>query len=117
MTPRVQSLVGRNLHLHPSHPLNIMKTKIERYFAQTFAESGQPVFRTFDSMNPKVTVVQNFDQLNVPRDHVSRRLNDTFYFDRETVLRTHTSAHQTELMRAGHRAFLATGDCYRRDEV
>lgn len=33
------------------------------------------------------------------------------------MLRTHTSAHQSELLRKGSRAFLATGDCYRRDEI
>ena len=26
-------------------------------------------------------------------------------------------ANEIELMRAGHTAFLATGDCYRRDEI
>jgi phenylalanyl-tRNA synthetase alpha chain len=35
----------------------------------------------------------------------------------ENVLRTHTSAHQSSLLRAGHRSFLVTGDCYRRDEI
>lgn len=67
-----------------------------------------------------------------------------FYLDGDTVLRTHTrcrpppqprrfqlaerptraeasggghSAHQVELMRAGHTAFLCTGDVYRRDTV
>jgi phenylalanyl-tRNA synthetase alpha chain len=33
------------------------------------------------------------------------------------VLRTHTSAHQNDLLRSGETAFLATGDCYRRDEI
>eukprot|EP00457_Paulinella_chromatophora_P009596 gb/GEZN01009666.1/.p1 GENE.gb/GEZN01009666.1/~~gb/GEZN01009666.1/.p1 ORF type:complete len:279 (+),score=25.41 gb/GEZN01009666.1/:96-932(+) len=30
---------------------------------------------------------------------------------------THTSAHQTDLMRQGNYAFLVAGDCYRRDEI
>jgi len=33
------------------------------------------------------------------------------------LLRTHTSAHQTSFMAKGYRAFLCTGDVYRRDEV
>ena len=33
------------------------------------------------------------------------------------MLRTHTSAHQTALLRAGHAAFLCTGDVYRRDTI
>lgn len=33
------------------------------------------------------------------------------------LLRTHTSAHQTELLSCGERAFLCSGDVYRRDEI
>lgn len=33
------------------------------------------------------------------------------------MLRAHTSAHQTELVRAGLDAFLVAGDVYRRDEI
>jgi hypothetical protein len=35
----------------------------------------------------------------------------------EMVLRTHTSAHQVELMRSGEKAFLVYGDVYRRDQI
>ena len=53
--------------------------------------------------------VQNFDEVLVPPDHVSRSPNDTYYIDPDTVLRCHTSAHQCELLRQGHSAFLVTG--------
>jgi phenylalanyl-tRNA synthetase alpha chain len=33
------------------------------------------------------------------------------------VLRTHTTAHQVQLIRDGHKAFLVTGDVYRRDDI
>lgn len=33
------------------------------------------------------------------------------------VLRTHTSAHQTQFISKGNNAFLCTGDVYRRDEI
>ena len=66
-------------------------------------------------MSPLVT--QNFDDVLVPADHVSRSLNDTYYVDSQTVLRCHTSAHQAELLREGHRRFLVTGDVYRRDSI
>jgi len=52
---------------------------------------------------------QNFDEVLVPADHVSRSPNDTYYIDAETVLRCHTSAHQAATLRAGHSAFLITG--------
>ncbi len=33
------------------------------------------------------------------------------------LLRAHTSAHQCQFMRQGHKAFLCTGDVYRRDDI
>lgn len=57
--------------------------------------------------------MQNFDEVLVPADHVSRNPNDTYYVDPDTVLRCHTSAHQTELLRQGEKAFLVTGDSHR----
>jgi phenylalanyl-tRNA synthetase alpha chain len=53
--------------------------------------------------------MQNFDEVLVPADHVSRSPNDTYYINKETVLRCHTSAHQAETLRKGERAFLVTG--------
>lgn len=53
--------------------------------------------------------LQNFDEVLVPADHVSRNPNDTYYIDTETVLRCHTSAHQAELLRQGEAAFMVTG--------
>jgi phenylalanyl-tRNA synthetase alpha chain len=37
--------------------------------------------------------------------------------DADRLLRCHMTAHQTSLLRAGHRAFLMIGDVYRRDTV
>ncbi len=62
-------------------------------------------------------MLQNFDDVLVPADHVSRSYNDTYYVDAQTVLRCHTSAHQAELLRDGHTHFLVTGDVYRRDSI
>ena len=85
---------------------------------RTVVEShGSEPFMFFDSLSPEVSVEANFDELLIPPDHVSRAPTDTFYLDDRTVLRTHTSAHQNELMRSGHKAFLCTGDVYRRDTV
>ena len=70
ITPDVLARVGRNLHLVPSHPLQLLKSRIEQFF--------QPLeFSVFDSLPPRVTVQQNFDQLLVPPDHSSRKLTDT----------------------------------------
>eukprot|EP00808_Paulinella_micropora_P001873 g80924.t1 len=115
---QVLAKLGTNLHLRKNHPLHTIKTLIEEHFHKNYqGKADEPLFRTFDQLHPKVSAKKCFDELLVEPDHVSRKPTDTFYFDRNTVLRTHTSAHQTDLMRAGHNAFLVTGDCYRRDEI
>ena len=44
------------------------------------------------------SVYYNFEALNIPEDHPSRDDQDTFYIDRQTVLRTHTSPVQIRTM-------------------
>ncbi|HWP85642.1 MAG TPA: phenylalanine--tRNA ligase subunit alpha [Terriglobia bacterium] len=44
------------------------------------------------------SVYYNFEALNIPEDHPSRDDQDTFYIDRHTVLRTHTSPVQIRVM-------------------
>eukprot|EP00467_Chlorarachnion_reptans_P008976 CAMPEP_0114509970 /NCGR_PEP_ID=MMETSP0109-20121206/13515_1 /TAXON_ID=29199 /ORGANISM="Chlorarachnion reptans, Strain CCCM449" /LENGTH=444 /DNA_ID=CAMNT_0001689201 /DNA_START=241 /DNA_END=1575 /DNA_ORIENTATION=+ len=114
ITPGIAEKVGAELHLQKNHPLNIIKKKIEEYFKSLDSKSG---FKTFDNLPPYVSTQACFDDVLVPPDHVSRKISDTFYKDPSTVLRTHTSAHQTELLRKGETAFLVTGDCFRRDEI
>ena len=109
----VASKLGENLHLRAGHPLNIVKETIEQHFTSL----DNSAFVCYDQLDPEVTVQANFDDLLIPKDHVSRSPTDTFYIGDDKVLRTHTSAHQVELMRQGNRAFLCTGDVYRRDTV
>lgn len=40
----------------------------------------------------------NFTALNMPKDHTARDMQDTFYVDENTVLRTHTSNVQIHVM-------------------
>ncbi len=40
----------------------------------------------------------NFEALNIPQDHPARDMQDTFYIDRQHVLRTHTSPVQIRTM-------------------
>lgn len=104
--------VGKNLHLRQQHPLNLVKRRIEGYFAV----SGNPM-TVFDAFPPQVSTEDCFDRLLVPEDHVSRSFSDTFYLSPDTCLRTHTSAHQFDLISKRHSNFLVFGDCYRRDEI
>jgi phenylalanyl-tRNA synthetase alpha chain len=106
--PSVMAKIGAQLHTRPQHPLFYVRNRIQRFF---------PTAQVFDQLHPKVSVKQCFDDLLVTPDHVSRQPSDTFYVDEQHVLRTHTSAHQTELLRKGIHHFLVFGDCYRRDEI
>ena len=117
ITPNILEKVGRNLHLIDKHPLGIIKGKIEEYFNKYTVEKGQQAFEVFDKMSPYVNVKNCFDDLRVGPDHVSRRPSDTYYVDEKHVLRTHTSAHQNQLISGGKTSFLCTGDVYRRDEI
>ena len=62
----------------------------------------------------------NFELLNVPKDHPSRDMQDTFYFNPELLLRTQTSAAQAHVMveRAGKEPIrmICPGKAYRRDD-
>lgn len=107
------SKLGMQLHRRGDNPIGILKNAIYDYFDANY--SGK--FAKFDDLSPIVSVKENFDDVLVPADHVSRSYNDTYYVDAETVLRCHTSAHQAELLRIGHSHFLVTGDVFRRDSI
>jgi phenylalanyl-tRNA synthetase alpha chain len=120
--PHIITYVGRDLHLNPNHPLGIIKKKIAEYF-----DSLDDKFEMIDNKDPLVSAQNCFDDLLIPLDHPGRQATDTYYVTRDggkkvsssadTLLRTHTSAHQSELLREGKERFLCTGDVYRRDEI
>merc|ERR1711990_1424090 len=87
VTDNIFQKLGVNLHHRKDHPLGIIKGAIFQYF---------------EDLYPVVTTKQNFDELLIPADHISRSDNDTYYVNSETVLRCHTSAHQAELLREKH---------------
>ena len=55
-------------------------------------------FNKYDNLSPFVSIENNFDKLLIPQNHPSRTKSDTYYKDEKTVLRTHTSSHQNELL-------------------
>lgn len=62
----------------------------------------------------------NFERMNLPKDHPARDMQDTFYINNETLLRTHTSPMQARTMDAhdfskGGLRMIAPGRVYRRD--
>ena len=118
ITPNIISRVGRNLHLVPQHPINIIKQRIVHLFHKTYTNrTGNAIYAHFDNVSPVVTTEQNFDSLLVAPDHVTRSKNDNYYINTTPMLRAHTSAHQRDFIRMGCNQFLVTGDVYRRDEI
>lgn len=112
--PHIAALVGRGLHTKENHPIGIVRAKIQEYFHSL--EDGDK-YQIFDAEDPIVTTTQCFDDLRIDRDHPGRSPSDTYYLTDEKVLRTHTSAHQSQHLREGYTQFLCAGDVYRRDEI
>jgi len=106
-----RAVMTPKLYQRPSHPLHTIQQQIHDYFGPDFAK--------VDSLSPVVSTYANFDSLLIPSDHVSRSKSDTYYLTSDTCLRTHTSAHQVELLHQQHglTQFLCTGDVYRRDDI
>uniref|UniRef100_A0A673AZA8 Phenylalanyl-tRNA synthetase 2, mitochondrial n=1 Tax=Sphaeramia orbicularis TaxID=375764 RepID=A0A673AZA8_9TELE len=106
--------VGRNLHNQSHHPLWLIKERIKAHFYSSYmGRWGNPLFSVHDNLSPVVTVEQNFDRSEDPINSKG----DNYYLNRATMLRAHTSAHQSDLVRSGLDAFLLAGDVYRRDEI
>lgn len=60
----------------------------------------------------------NFELLNIPKDHPAREMQDSFYFDEQYLLRTHTSPVQARVMQAAKGKpikIICPGKVYRRD--
>lgn len=112
ITPKIIDLTKRKLLSNQNHPLSILRSKI-----YTFVDQAYPgVFVKKDDFDPFVPIEDNFDKLLIPIDHPSRKPSDTYYLDDHTVLRTHTTCHDCEMLKS-HDAFLMSGDVYRRDEI
>ena len=61
----------------------------------------------------------NFELLNIPKDHPARDMQDTFYIDENTLLRTQTSPVQARTMEAKKGEpirIICPGKTYRRDD-
>lgn len=100
VTPKIHSYVGRNIYAQPNHPLSIVRQQIVNYFYKAFVNAkGNPQFSVFDGLHPVVSVAQNFDQLLIPADHVSRARSDCYYVNEHQLLRAHTTAHQVHKYR------------------
>ena len=108
----VKKKIGKNIYKKRDHPLCILKEYIYKYFMTLDYQ-----FEIFEDFSPYVNIEDNFDKLLIEKTHPSRSKSDTYYLNESQVLRTHTSAHQNELLLKGKQNFLVCGDVYRKDEV
>lgn len=112
ITPSIIELTTRKLHLNPSHPIGILR----KIFEDQLSKIGGYTF--YNSFEPVVSKYENFDVLGFPEDHPGRSKTDTYYINKNTLLRTHTSAHEAECyQKCPTPGYLISADVYRRDTV
>ncbi|MBN4059750.1 MAG: phenylalanine--tRNA ligase subunit alpha [SAR86 cluster bacterium] len=103
------TLPGRAQQAGALHPVTRTIERIE----DIFSAAG------FDTVEgPEIEdEYHNFEALNIPDHHPARAMHDTFYFDANTLLRTHTSTVQIRTMEAGEAPFriICPGRVYRCD--
>jgi phenylalanyl-tRNA synthetase alpha chain len=84
------TLPGITHKIGTSHPLETILDEIKSIFSSI----GFSI-----AYGPEIDDdFHNFEALNIPRHHPARDMQDTFFIDKNTVLRTHTSNVQIHLM-------------------
>ena len=106
------TLPGQGFQKGSKHPLQIVNDEMCRIFIGMGYEICE---------GPEVeTETYNFKLLNIPEDHPAREMQDTFYIDVETLLRTHTSGVQARTMLSkngvGPVKMVCPGKVYRKDD-
>ena len=106
------TLPGRECDKGSIHPFEIIVNEVEEFFlgmGYKIAE-GDEVEKD----------LYNFELLNIPHDHPSRDMQDSFFIDEETLLRSHTSSVQSHVMQEAHGQgpvkVICPGKLYRRDD-
>lgn len=93
------------------HPITIIQQKV----IDIFLSMGF----TVEDGNEIETEYNNFEAVNVPKNHPARDMQDTFYLDNGQVLKTHTSAAQNRIMKKYGAPLKAIfpGRCFRNEEL
>ncbi|XOV89448.1 MAG: phenylalanine--tRNA ligase subunit alpha [Pseudomonadota bacterium] len=103
------TLPGRNAELGALHPVTQVLSRIESFFRS----AGYDVVE-----GPEIEDdYHNFEALNLPAHHPARAMHDTFYFNANLLLRTHTSPVQVRTMESRKPPFriICPGRVYRVD--
>ena len=105
------SLPAKKANLGHRHPNTIALEEVERIFVGMGYEVIEGPEVEYDEYN--------FTKLNIPADHPAKDEQDTFYINKEIVLRTQTSPVQARIMEQGKLPIrmIAPGRVFRSDEV
>ena len=103
--PSKKNMVGHR------HPNTIALEEVERIFIGMGYEVVEGPEVEYDEYN--------FEKLNIPADHPAKDEQDTFYINKDIVLRTQTSPVQARVMEQGKLPIrmIAPGRVFRSDEV
>ncbi len=93
------------------HPITIIQNRV----VELFRSMGF----TVEEGNEIETEYNNFEAVNIPKNHPARDMQDTFYLDNGQVLKTHTSAAQNRIMKKYGAPLKAIfpGRCFRNEEL
>ena len=103
------TLPGRQVDVGGLHPVTMVMQRIENFFRS----AGYEVVE-----GPEIEDdYHNFEALNIPQHHPARAMHDTFYFNPNMLLRTHTSPVQVRTMEDREPPFriICPGRVYRVD--
>lgn len=93
------------------HPITVIQKRI----VDVFVSMGFSI----EDGNEVETEFNNFEAVNVPKDHPARDMQDTFFLDNGQLLKTHTSASQNRIMRkyGAPCKVVFPGRCFRNEDV
>jgi phenylalanyl-tRNA synthetase alpha chain len=103
------TLPGRDADSGGLHPVTMVLQRIENFFRSVGYEVVE---------GPEIEDdYHNFEALNIPQHHPARAMHDTFYFNPNILLRTHTSPVQVRTMENRQPPFriICPGRVYRVD--
>ena len=105
------TLPSRKNRMGHRHPNTIAQEEVERIFVGMGYEVVEGPEVEYDE--------DNFEKLNIPADHPAKDEQDTFYINKDIVLRTQTSPVQARVMEQGKLPIriISPGRVFRSDEV
>ena len=105
------TLPAKKINVGHRHPNTIALEEVERIFVGMGYEVVEGPEIEYD--------LYNFEKLNMPANHPAKDEQDTFYINKDIVLRTQTSPVQARIMEQGKLPIrmIAPGRVFRSDEV